>query len=117
MLEWGHASLANNTDESNVVGTNHYEHRIHLLSDLSNNGYIVSEYSHNHPLGDPSPSGSVGSSGGDIGNANWHEARNPGIYLYTYTKKTGYTRYNRMGCQDNRMLNYWLNASWQMKNK
>ena len=115
-LEWGHASLAESADESSIIGTNHGEHSIHLLSDLSNNGFSVSEYSHNHPIGDPSPSGSVGSPGKDLGNAVSHEKNHPRISLYTYTPKTGYSRYDSKGCTDMRVLSgTWSTARWQGK--
>ena len=114
-LEWAHAQLAGSKDESNIIGTNHGEHSIHLISDLSNNGYSLSEGSHNHPLGDPSPSGEVGKPGKDIGNAAFHEQKHPGISLFTYTPRTGYTKYNKYGCQDSRWETKWKGAIWQGK--
>lgn len=61
-------------DEFNIVGTTHDERTIKLLSILSNSEYFVSEYSHNHPSGNPCPSGQVrGPRGKDIGNAPDHE--------------------------------------------
>ena len=115
-LEWGNASLVKSTDASHFVGTNHGEHSIHLLSDLTDNGFSVSEYSHNHPSGDPTPSGSVGSQGKDLGNAANHEKNHPGIKLYTYTSQTGYSRYDSKGCTDIRvLLGTWPTATWQGK--
>ena len=117
-LEWGHATLAGSTDESNIIGTNHAEHSIHLLSDITTNGYSVNDFSHNHPLGNPTPSGGVGVPGKDLGNAVIHEKNHPGISLYTYTPKTGYTQYNgNNGCLDDRLFDSWKNATWQGKNK
>ncbi len=116
-LEWGYATLSGNTDESNIIGTTHGCREIHLLSDVSNNGYSVSDYSHNHPQGNPMPSGDPYSQGKDIGNAATHEKNHPGISLYTYTPRTGYTRYNNNGCQDDRCLTNWKNASRHGKMK
>ena len=114
-LEWANSSLARSTDESNILGTNHGEHSIHMFSDLSSNGYSISEGSHNHPNGDPMPSGSSGSRTKDIGAAVVHEKKNPGIRLFTYTPRTGYSEYNSSGCLDDRMANKWKNATWQGK--
>ena len=114
-LEWGHASLAESADASNIIGTNHEEHSVHLISDLTDNSYSISEGSHNHPSGNPRPSGDPGLPGKDIGSAAEHERDHPGIKLYTYTPRTGYTRYNSNGCQDERMMNFWRTATWQGK--
>ena len=114
-LEWAHAQLAGSKDEFNVIGTNHGEHSIHLISDLTNNSYSLSEGSHNHPLGNPKPSGDPRLPGADIGGAAEHEKNHPGIRLYTYTPRTGYTRYNSNGCQDDRMMYFWNNATWHGK--
>ena len=114
-LEWGHAMILGTSDEFNIVGTTHGEKSIGLLSVLFNNGYSVSEYSHNHPSGNPQPSGAVGELGKDLGNAQVYEKRHPDIKLYTYTPRTGYTRYDKMGCQDDRLLDNWNNATWQNK--
>ena len=114
-LEWGHAMIVGAGDEFNIVGTTHSESTIGLLTMLTDNDYSVSEYSHNHPSGNPQPSGGVGKSGKDLGNAKDHEKNHPGIKLYTYTPSTGYSRYNGMGCQDDRCINNWKNATWQEK--
>lgn len=116
-LEWAHATLAKSDDESNVIGTNHGEHGIHLFSDLTNNGYSLFDGTHNHPLGDPMPTGDSGHPGKDLGAAAVHEKNHPGIKLHTYTPRTGYTEYNSRGCQDDRMGVKWKNATWQGKRK
>ena len=92
-IEWGHATL-NSTDDISIIGTNHKKSDISLLVELTDEGYSVSSYVHNHPFGNPTPSGSVGTDGKDLGNAPKHEKNHQGIKLYTYTPKIGYTRYN-----------------------
>ena len=103
-MEWGHATL-NSTDDISIIGTNHKPKSISLLRELTDEGYSVSSYVHNHPFGDPKPSGSVGKDGADLGNAPNHEKKHQGIKLYTYTPKIGYTRYNgSIGVLDLRIL-------------
>ena len=102
-MEWGHATL-NSTDDISIIGTNHKPKSISLLRELTDEGYSVTSYVHNHPYGDPTPSGSVGANGKDLGNAPNHEKKHQGIKLYTYTPKIGYTRYSSIGILDLRIL-------------
>ena len=71
-MEWGLAIL-NSTDDISIIGTNHKPKSISLLRELTDEGYSVSSYVHNHPSGNPTPSGSVGAKGKDLGNAPNHE--------------------------------------------
>lgn len=87
-----------------IIGTNHKPKSISLLRELTDEGYSVTSYVHNHPYGDPTPSGSVGANGKDLGNAPNHEKKHQGIKLYTYTPKIGYTRYSSIGILDLRIL-------------
>ena len=102
-MEWGHATL-NSTDDISIIGTNHKPKSISLLRELTDEGYSVTSYVHNHPYGNPTPSGSVGANGKDLGNAPNHEKKHQGIKLYTYTPKIGYTRYSSIGILDLRIL-------------
>ena len=114
-LEWGCATLGNCADESNIIGTSHKAKSISLLSDLTNNGYSISVYSHSQPSGSPYPSGSTDSPGKDIGNASIHEKNHPGIILYVYSSITGYSKYNSKGFQDERLYHSGGNSGWKNK--
>ena len=106
-MEWGHATL-NSTDDISIIGTNHKTKSISLLSELTNEGYSVSSYVHNHPSGNPTPSIIYDKNGnlvaGDIKSATTHINNHPGISLYTYTTITGYSKYDALGSLDMRIL-------------
>ena len=106
-IEWGHATL-NSMDDISIIGTNHKSESISLLSELTDEGYSVTSYVHNHPYGNPMPSQITDKNGnlvkGDIKNATTHINNHPGISLYTYTPITGYSKYDALGSLDMRIL-------------
>ena len=106
-MEWGHATL-NSTDDISIIGTNHKPKSISLLRELTDEGYSVNSYVHNHPSGNPTPSMIYDKNGnlvaGDIKSATNHINNHPGISLYTYTPITGYSKYDALGTLDMRIL-------------
>ena len=98
-LEWGHANLA--TENENIIGTTHKEHSNGTLNLLLDNGYHVYDFAHNHPSGDPYPSGRPNKSGKDIGVATLF----PNIInWYVYTPEYGYTKYDKLGVTEESIL-------------
>ena len=104
--EWSHAKTGKTEGEngSNMVGTSHSNSSTAVGSYLRDSGYTLREVNHNHPSGNPIPSGIMINDPGDAKNAILYKHVNPNIKLNVYTKGYKYSPYDEHGTLDNRLL-------------
>lgn len=92
-----------------MIGTSHSHRGTSIGSYLLKNGYTLRELNHNHPNGNPLPSGKIilNNDGtykytNDLCVANELLSKNKNAKLNIYTKQYGYSPYNDVGTLDKR---------------
>jgi RHS repeat-associated protein len=107
-VEWTHAKIGAENSGSNIVGTSHSELNTSIGHYLREYNYTLREVNHNHPNGNPLPSGikeyeESGKKTRDLYGAELYITKHPNIKLNIYTTKFGYSLYNDKGTLDPRI--------------
>lgn len=105
-IEWTHAKVGTENSGSNIVGTSHSNESTSVGHFLRVNGYTLKEVTHNHTNNIPIPSGEIFLDGTRSKDLHGAELYNPGnssnVKLNIYTKKYGYSQYDKNGTMDTR---------------
>ena len=86
-IEWESITT---TDGKMYLGTSQCTDHTGIFNDIEARGESISIHCHNHPSGNPQPSG-IDSKTGDITFAS----KRPNMKCYIYTRKEGYTEYDK----------------------
>ncbi len=105
-IEWTWASIGKENSGKNIVGTSHDNGSTAVGGYLRERGYTLKEVTHNHPNGNPMPSGvrtydETGKKTMDLFGADLYGSNTK---LNIYTPKYGYSPYNSKGSLDPRII-------------
>jgi RHS repeat-associated protein len=105
--EWTHAKIGTEGSERNIVGTSHNTGSTAIGQYLNNTKYTLRSVVHNHPSEIPLPSGQIeynttGVKTQDLLSAESYQKENPNVKLWIYTRKFGYSPYDKNGTKDPR---------------